>query len=91
MRDGKLGVAVHGAGWVAGAHVASWLKNPDVAVVSISDIKRDRARDMAERHGLDCAVRDDYGEVLSDTAVDIIDVTGPNHVHTEHGIAAAEA
>ncbi len=91
MQDGKLGVAVHGAGWVAGAHVASWLKNPRVAVVSISDIDRSRARGLAERYGLDCVVRDDYAQVLADGSVDIVDVTGPSHVHTEHGIAAAEA
>ena len=91
MRDGELGVAIHGAGWVAGAHVASWLKNSDVAIVSISDIERDRARQLAERYDLHCAVRDDYGEVLSDATVDIVDVTGPSHVHAEHGIAAAAA
>jgi len=91
VRDGKLGVAVHGAGWVAGAHVASWLKNPRVEVVSISDIRRERSQQLAERYGLHCAIREDYGEVLADPAVDIVDVTGPNHVHTEHGIAAAEA
>ena len=89
VRDGKLGVAVHGAGWVAGAHVASWLKNPHVAIVSISDIDPDRARQLAERHGLSCSIRRDYGEVLADASVDIVDVTGPSHVHAEHGIAAA--
>ncbi|MHB8900267.1 MAG: Gfo/Idh/MocA family protein [Thermoguttaceae bacterium] len=91
MRDGKLGVAVHGAGWVAGAHVASWMKNPDAEIVSISDIDPGRAHGLAERYGLNCALRTEYREVLSDRAVDIVDVTGPSHVHAEHGIAAAEA
>ncbi|NLX94592.1 MAG: Gfo/Idh/MocA family oxidoreductase, partial [Rhodopirellula sp.] len=82
MRDGKLGVALHGAGWVAGAHVASWLKNSHVEVVSISDIRRERAQHLADRYGLRCAIRENYSEVLADGAVDIVDVTGPNHVHT---------
>lgn len=91
VRDGKLGVAVHGAGWVAGAHVTSWQKAPDVEIVSISDIAIDRARSFAQEHGLNCILRDDYGDVLSDTDVDIVDITSPNHVHAEQGIAAAKA
>ena len=91
MRDGKLGVAVHGAGWVAGAHVAAWMKNPHVEIVSISDITLERSQRLAERYGLRCAVGDDYERVLSDPGIDIIDITGPNHVHAEQGMAAAEA
>ena len=91
MRDGKLGVAIHGAGWVAGAHAVSWNKNPHVEIVSVSDVDLSRARQFAERIGLDCTTGDDYGRVLADERVDIVDVTSPSHLHTEHGIAAAEA
>jgi predicted dehydrogenase len=91
MQDGKLGVAIHGAGWVAGAHVLSWMKNPHVEIVSIGDIDIERARQFAERNGLQCVVRDNYDEVLADKRVDIVDVTGPSHVHAQQGIAAAEA
>lgn len=91
MENGKLGVAIHGAGWVAGAHTASWLKNPFVQVVSISDITKDRARQLADRHGLDCSIRDRYEDVLRDDRVDVIDITGPSCVHAQQAIAAAEA
>jgi predicted dehydrogenase len=91
MIDGKLGVAIHGAGWVAGAHAASWIKNPFARVVSISDIARDRAQALADRHGLACSIRESYEEVLRDERVDVVDITGPSHVHAEQGIAAAEA
>jgi len=91
MRNGRLGVAIHGAGWVAGAHAASWLKNPHVEVVSISDLHVERARALAERHRLDCALRDDYDAVLGDERVDVVDVCGPSYVHAEQGIAAARA
>lgn len=87
----KLGVAIHGAGWVAHAHAASWLRNPHVQVVSISDIDLGRARRFAEEFRLDAAVRDDYQQVLDDARVDIVDITGPNHVHASQGIAAARA
>ena len=76
---------------MAGAHLVSWLKNQHVEIVSISDIDRDRARKMAGEYNLDCTVRSSYEEVLRDDRVDLVDVTGPSHVHAEHGIAAAEA
>ena len=91
MLDDKLGVAIHGAGWVAGAHAEGWNKNPHVEIVSISDVDVARARQLAEKIGCDCMTGDDYGRVLADERVDIVDVTSPSHLHTEHGIAAAEA
>ncbi|HID77569.1 MAG TPA: Gfo/Idh/MocA family oxidoreductase [Planctomycetaceae bacterium] len=91
MRDGKLGVAIHGAGWVASAHVLSWKKNPHVQLVSVSDVDLERAMQFARRNGLTCAVRGRYEEVLADPGVDIVDITSPSHVHAQQGIAAAEA
>ena len=91
MADQKLGIAIHGAGWVAHAHAASWLKNPHASIVSVSDVDRERARRFAEEFRLDCAVRDDFQQVLDDGQVDVLDVTGPSHVHAQQGIAAAQA
>ena len=91
MEDGKLGVAIHGAGWVAGAHAESWKKNAHVRIVSVGDLDENRARRFVAEHGLDAAVRTDYEEVLRDDRVDLVDVTSPSHVHAEQGIAAAEA
>ena len=91
MIDGKLGVAIHGAGDVAHAHALSWMKNPHVRIVSISSRNPDTARRLAARVGLDCAVPERFEDVLADDRVDIVNVSGPNHVHAEQGIAAAEA
>ena len=54
MIDGKLGVAINGAGWVAGAHASGWHKNPHVEIVSICDVDVARARQLAEKIGCDC-------------------------------------
>ncbi len=91
MEDRKLGVAIHGAGKVSYAHAASWIKNPHCEIVSISSRSRESAQRLADEIGIDCPVRDDYGEVLRDDRVDIVNISGPNHVHAEQGIAAAEA
>jgi len=91
MDEGKLGVAIHGAGQVAYAHAASWLKNPHVKIVSVTSGRRESARRLADKFELDCAVGDDFDGVLRDERVDVVNLSGPNHVHAEQGIAAAEA
>ena len=91
MATRKLGVALHGAGSVAAAHAASWIKNPEAEIVSISSRSEDSARRLAEKLGLDCPVRDDYDEVLADARVDVVNLSGPNHVHAPQAIAAAKA
>jgi UDP-N-acetyl-2-amino-2-deoxyglucuronate dehydrogenase len=91
MQNEKLGVAIHGTGWVASGHVLAWLKNPHVEIVSVSDLHLDRAQRFALQNGLACDVRDNYAEVLADPRVDVVDITGPSHVHAEQGVAAAKA
>ncbi len=91
MNDKKLGVAIHGAGQVADAHVASWSRNPHAEIVSVSSRKRESAQRLVDKCDLDCPVRDSYEEVLADERVDIVNLSGPNHVHAEQGVAAAQA
>ena len=91
MDDGKLGVAIHGVGQVAYAHAASWLKNPHVKIVSVSSRRKESARKLVDKLELDCTVGDDFDAVLNDDRVDVVNISGPNHVHTPQGIAAAEA
>ena len=91
MIDGKLGVAIHGAGQVAYAHVASWLKNPQVKIVSIGSRRVESAQRLAAKFGLDCSIHERFDDVLADKRVDIVNLSGPNQVHAAQGIAAAEA
>ncbi len=91
MNDGKLGVAIHGVGNVAYAHAASWLKNPHCEIVSVSSRRRESAQKLVDKLCPDATVCDNYDEVLRDERVDIVNISGPNQVHAEQGIAAAEA
>lgn len=87
----KLGVAIHGVGDVAHAHAASWQRNSNVEIVSVSSRKRSSAQRLVDSMELSCPVRDDFDEVLNDDRVDVINLSGPNHVHAPQGIAAARA
>lgn len=91
MEDRKLGIAIHGAGEVARAHAESWLKNPHCEIVSISSRRKQSAQALADEMNLNCAVGDDFEAVLRDDRVDVVNISGPNQVHAEQGIAAAEA
>jgi predicted dehydrogenase len=62
-----------------------------VRIVSVSDLRKERAGQLAGRLGLQCAARDRYDEVLADDRVDIVDICGPSHVHAEQAVAAAQA
>jgi len=91
MIDGKLGVAIHGAGQVAYAHAASWLKNPHVKLVSVGQPRREPAVRLKATLGLHCAIHEEFEPLLKDDRIDILDLTGPIQVHTPQGSAAAQA
>ena len=91
MLDRKLGVAIHGVGQVAYAHATSWQKNPQTEIVSVTSRSKESARKMVDKLGLDCPVGDDYGAVLANDRVDIVNISGPNQVHTRQGVSAARA
>jgi predicted dehydrogenase len=87
----KLGVAIHGVGDVAYAHAASWRRNPHVEIVSVSSRRPESAQQLVDKFGLSCAIHRSFEDVLRDPRVDIVNLSGPNHVHAEQAIAAVES
>jgi len=87
----KLGAAIHGAGWVSGEHVRSYLRNPHVEMVAISSRKRKSAQALADRFGLDCAIYTNYDDLVADPRVDVISICTPNYLHPQETIKAAQA
>ena len=78
------------AGWRVRI-LRAWLKNPRVRIVSVSSRRKESAEKLARKYELDCTIHDSYDNVLADSAVDIVNISGPNDVHAPQGIAAAEA
>ena len=88
----KLGVLVHGAGWVSTQHIMAYTKNPNTEVVAVSSRKLSSARTRAEEAGLeDIGLYDNYEQALSHDGVDIVCVCTPQRFHAGNTIAAAEA
>jgi predicted dehydrogenase len=91
MADERLGVAIHGVGQVAYAHAASWQRNPHAHIVLVSSRQRESAQKLVDQFQLDCPVRDNFDQVLADPRVQVVNLSGPNHVHAPQAIAAAQA
>ena len=86
------GVAVHGAGWVAGAHVAAWQADRRARVVAVSSRREASARAVAQAAGLDSAfISTDLAEVLARDDVQILSVCTPHDLHPHDTVAAAAA
>ena len=92
MEDKKLGVLIHGAGWVSGEHIRAFNQNPHTRVVAISSRKLESCQKRAEEAGLeDVAFYTDYEKALAHEGVDIVSVCTPQQLHPENTIDAAEA
>lgn len=88
----KLGVLVHGAGWVSTQHIAAFHKNPHTEVVAISSRKLASAKRRAEEAGLEgIGLYNNYEKALRHEGVDIVSVCTPQHWHARNTIAAAQA
>lgn len=88
----KLGVLIHGAGWVSTQHIKAFQTNPNTEVVAISSRRLESCQQRAQEAGLeDILLTTDFEEALKHDGVDIVSVCTPQHIHAENTIAAAEA
>ncbi|MGH2368320.1 MAG: Gfo/Idh/MocA family protein, partial [Chloroflexota bacterium] len=87
----KLGVAVHGAGWVSGEHIKAFARHPHCEVRVVSSRRESSARARLQEAGVDAEVDTDYGRVLQRPDVDVVAVCTPSDLHPAETIAAAAA
>jgi predicted dehydrogenase len=88
--DGKLGVAIQGAGWVSSEHIRAYVRNPHAEVVAIGSRTLDGARAKRDQFGLNCEVYDDYDRLLADPRVDVVSICTPPERHPIEAIRGAE-
>jgi len=89
--DGKLGVAIQGAGWVSTEHIRAYVRNPHAEVVAIGSRTLEGARAKRDQFGLTCEVYDDYDRLLADPRVDVVSICTPPERHPIETIRGAEA
>jgi len=98
--DRKLRVGIIGTGWIAGAHMQSYLKQPDVEIVAAADLIPGKAEKFfaswkkeAEKNGFDFSAVKYYPshkEMLDDESLklDAVSVCTYNRQHAEPAIYA---
>lgn len=83
-------IGLIGAGGIAGAHVAGYLRNPDtITFAAVADPVRENAEKRAGDTG--AVIYADYREMLADADIDAVDICLPHHLHKDAIVAAARA
>lgn len=86
-----LGIAIHGAGWVATEHIRAYQAHPNARIVAVSSRTKQGAQRKAKETGLDVAVFDDYDALLAHPGIDAISICTPPAHHHRDTIRAASA
>jgi predicted dehydrogenase len=92
-----LNIGLIGSGFMGKAHTIAYRALPavfpqpvPVILELLADVDEDRAREAAGRLGFRRATGD-WRELVSDPAVDVVDICSPNHLHKTMALAAIEA
>jgi predicted dehydrogenase len=92
--NGKIGIAIQGAGTVSAGHLRAYLNNPHCEVVAIGSRTKAGAEAKAREVGIDpvkIRLYDAVDDLLADPAVDALSITTPHQRHAIDAVAAARA
>jgi predicted dehydrogenase len=91
VTESRIGVAVVGTGrWALRAHIPGWQRDERVEVVALVDNDANALAEAGAQFGVSGLYRD-FEEMLTDPAVDVVDVVTGNHAHFPVSMAALEA
>ena len=78
MNEDRLGVLIHGAGWVSTQHIAALQRNPHVEIRAVSSRSLASAVRRAEEAGSGgVAAYDDYQKALQHPGIDLVVICTP--------------
>jgi len=83
-------VAIVGCGRISDLHELGYRGREDARIVAVCDTNQSRARDKAKAWGVG-KVYTDYRQLLADTAVDLVELLVPHHLHAAMAVAACQA
>ena len=91
----KVRIGIIGTGWIAEAHIASYLRQPDVEIVAGADLIPGKAKAFFEKFGVE-NVKTDYAshkEMLADKSLklDAVSICTYNRQHAQPAIDSLKA
>jgi len=87
----KLGIGIHGCGWVSDEHIRAYRNNPHVKLVALSSRRVKSARAKREEHDLDCDVEQSFEDLIGRKDVDAVSICSAAHCHPRETVLAARA
>lgn len=86
----KLRVGIIGTGWIAEAHMESYMNQPDVEIVAGADLIEGKAKAFFDKFGVDAKCYNSHKEMLDDESLqlDAVSVCTYNRTHAECAIYA---
>lgn len=88
----KMRVGIIGTGWIASAHMVSYLKQPDVEIVAGADLVEGKAEAFFKEYGIEAKCYRSHKEMLDDESLklDAVSVCTYNRTHAECAIYALQ-
>ncbi len=87
----KVKVGIIGTGWIAEAHVANYLKCPDVEIVAAADLVPGKAEKFCKDNGIEgIRLYPDHKSMIDAEELDAVSVCTYNRTHAECTIYALE-
>lgn len=87
----KIKVGIIGTGWIAEAHVANYLRCPDVEIVAAADLIPGKAEKFCKANGIDgIRLYPDHKSMIDAEQLDAVSVCTYNRTHAECSIYALE-
>jgi len=85
-----LNIGIVGAGAISDYHIESYVKNPEVKIVSICDVNVDGAKSKSEKYYIP-KYYSDYKKVIEDKEIDAVSIVTPTSTHKNIIIDALKA
>ncbi|MBQ8813143.1 MAG: Gfo/Idh/MocA family oxidoreductase [Lachnospiraceae bacterium] len=88
----KVRVGIIGTGWIAEAHMLSYLNQPDVEIVAGADLVEGKAEAFFEKFGVEAKCYPSHKEMLDDESLklDAVSICTYNRTHAECAIYAMQ-
>lgn len=86
----QVNVGVIGAGSISEVHFGGYDKLPHVKLAAVCDLNIERAREKAEKYGVE-KVYADYRELIADSEIHAVSICTWNNSHAEIAIATLDA
>mgnify|MGYP001032881168 CR=1 FL=1 len=86
----KVGVGIVGCGRISDLHALGYRDRNDAKIVAVCDSKKRKVKQKAKEWQVSRTYTD-YGELLKDPEIDLVELLVPHHLHCPMTIQAAQA